>query len=220
MLLKNSHALLLEFIIAIAALGAVATQFFFFMQDSSAASQTTLGAVVGFFSYFTILTNLLVAVTLLGRIWARFAPQRVLRERWFDVSVASACAVYIVLVGIVYEMLLRELRTFTGAAAVANFVLHDFVPIMYVLYWLGCVRKGHLSVGNIVGWLVFPLVYASWVLARGAYTGRYPYPFLNAHQFGYLRVAANCVMLTVSIAAAGLLIVSVDRMLARLRIGT
>ena len=218
MLFKKPHALLLEFIIAIAALCAVATQFALFMLDRNPASQSTLGAVIGFFSYFTILTNLLVAVTLLGRVWGRLAPDHTLSEWLLRADTASACALYIVLVGIVYELLLRRLQTLTGTGAVANYVLHDFVPIMYVVYWIGCVRKGELTFGHIAGWLIYPLLYASWVLARGAYTGRYPYPFINALKFGYTRVAINCVVLTAAIVAGALLLVSADRMLARLRV--
>jgi len=174
--------------------------------------------VIGFFSYFTILTNLLVAVTLLGRVWGRLAPDHTLSKWLLRADTASACALYIVLVGIVYELLLRRLQTLTGTGAVANYVLHDFVPIMYVVYWIGCVRKGELTFGHIAGWLIYPLLYASWVLARGAYTGRYPYPFINALKFGYTRVAINCVVLTAAIVAGALLLVSADRMLARLRV--
>jgi hypothetical protein len=218
MLLKKSHAMLFEFLLAAAALGAVAGQLIYFLGSPRATGQTTGAAMLLFFSYFTVLTNLLVGTTLLGRLWLKFRPHAA-PVRWLDVHVPSACVIYILLVGIVYETLLRPLAVFTGLGAVTNFLLHDFVPVVYLLYWFLGVRKGELRPGHVPVWLAYPLVYTGWSLVRGAYTGRYPYPFFDALALGYPRVALNCAVLALGLVAAGIVLVAVDTLLARRGIG-
>ena len=48
-----------------------------------------------------------------------------------------------------------------------------------------------------VGWsLLFPVLWMAYTLVRGAVWGWYPYPFVDAASHGYLRVAANGVLVT------------------------
>ena len=43
----------------------------------------------------------------------------------------------------------------------------------------------------LVGWLAYPIVYLVWTFIHGAYSGFYPYPFLNSGELGIARVLLN-----------------------------
>jgi hypothetical protein len=157
------------------------------LQDVSPFERT-----LRFFEYFTILTNLLVAVsstiplvmpsTAVGRFFSR-------------TSTRTAVAVYIVLVGLVYNAILANLHEFTGAAMVADMVTHDVVPILYFVYWLVFVQKSGLVWMMPFAWLSYPIAYVGYALVRGASTGRYPYPFLSVIDLGVEAVLFNSVLL-------------------------
>jgi len=125
--------------------------------------------------------------------------------------VASGTAVYTAIVGATYSLLLRSLWTPQGAQKLADIVLHDFVPVIYVAYWLIFVPKSSLRWKDIFYWLFFPLGYFGYSLIRGAAIGWYPYPFIDANKLGYVRVLANAAMLVCSFLAVALLAVAIGR---------
>jgi hypothetical protein len=87
--------------------------------------------VIAFFSYFTVETNILVALALTIFL---LQPQA---ERFLTgPSVTSALVVYVIVVGVVYERLLRHLWHPHGMRLFADMLLHDAVPFLYSLYWL------------------------------------------------------------------------------------
>ena len=49
---------------------------------------------------------------------------------------AGRRAAYIAIVGIIYRLLLRQLWNPQGMQWVADVILHDVIPVGYVLYWL------------------------------------------------------------------------------------
>jgi hypothetical protein len=62
---------------------------------------STVKTITNFFSYFTILSNLLVAISLSS---ALFLPSGILGRFFTKISVQSAIAVYIFIVGLVYNL--------------------------------------------------------------------------------------------------------------------
>jgi hypothetical protein len=173
-----------------------------------ANGMSTPAALVKLFSYFTILTNSLVCLCYLVdvvQIARRKDPTR--GWTWFRGGVAVSIAT----VGISYELLLRHLQYFEGWADLANTVVHDVTPALFVIYWLGCVPKGTLAWRSPFLWLLYPVLYLPWALAYGAMTGGYPYPFINAAHLGYPRVLMNSAGLFVTFTVLGLLLVAIDR---------
>lgn len=95
----------------------------FFARLSIGAS--LLGGLVSFFSYFTILTNTLVATVLTCAVTERESAAR----RWFlQPWVSSGIAVSIAVVGLAYSILLRHLWHPEGWQFVADELLHDVMP--------------------------------------------------------------------------------------------
>jgi hypothetical protein len=167
-----------------------------------------LGAVITYFSFFTILTNILTA-----SVWTAVALQP--REGWRQwlcrPSVQAATAVYIAIVGMVYQLLLRQLWNPQGAQWVADVLLHSIIPVGFVLYWLLFAPRAGLSWKDAVVWLIYPGVYLAYILARGAVSGLYPYPFVDVNVLGYGGVMARAAGLLLVFLGMGLLVVAVGR---------
>ena len=64
-------------------------------------------------------------------------------------TVVTAVVVYMVFVGIAYNVLLRYLWTPSGYRALVNECLHTFVPVMAALYWVLFVPRFHLEPASL-----------------------------------------------------------------------
>ncbi|MEO8574816.1 MAG: Pr6Pr family membrane protein [Pyrinomonadaceae bacterium] len=200
-------------IVAAACWAGLAIQFYVTQTHPNLAVISPFGRALRFFEYFTILTNLIVAVSLSA---ALLAPSTPIGGFFSRKSVRTAVAVYIALVGIVYNFVLQGLNDFTGAAIVADSLTHDIVPTLYTIYWFVFVRKGGLTWAMPLWWLAYPVVYLPYILIRGLSTGRYPYPFLDVGELGFGTVLLNSALLTVVFLALGELFVGADKLIARL----
>lgn len=195
--------------IAVAGWTGLALQFY--VSTANGRDATFLLNAFRYFSYFTILTNLFVALI----VTAPLLPARV--ARWLQgPQVKAAGATYIAMVALVYWLLLRGHWHPQGLQAAADMLLHAAVPALYVFYWLAFVEKGSLRWRSTQAWLVYPLVYFAFVLARGALVGAYPYPFVDVNQLGYLQVTTNAAGFLTAFAALGSTVVATDRAAARL----
>lgn len=160
-----------------------------------------------FFGYFTVLTNILVALVLS----APLLKGRI--GRWLSsASVRAATTVYVAIVGIVYALVLKQLWNPQGLQKLADLALHEIVPILYVLHWIFFGRTRSLRPGEVLGWLTYPGTYLVYALLRGALEGWYAYPFLDPSVLGYGRVFLNAAGLLVGFSALGLLVVGLDRL--------
>ncbi len=139
-----------------------------------------------FVSYFTILSNVLVAVVTLplvrdpthdGRLW------RVLR---LDAVVCIAVT------AVVHWLLLRPILDLEGAPLVADLLLHVVVPLLALVGWLVAGPRRRVDRADVLPALVLPVAWLVLTLGRGAVTGWYPYPFLDVGELGYPGVVLNC----------------------------
>jgi hypothetical protein len=198
------------FAIAVIAWLAVALQIFLTTEAVMRDGFSALYGIVKALSYFTILTNLLVAVVATSALTARAAENFFTRP-----STMSATAVYIAVVGIIYSLLLRALWEPSGLQLAVDVALHDAVPVLYVAYWVLYVPKGSLRWFDALRWLLYPLAYVLYTVVRGELTGDYPYPFANVAQLGYATVLANTALLLVVFFVLGLICVAAGRALVQ-----
>ena len=54
------------------------------------------------------------------------------------------------------------------------------------------------------------LIWLVWAMARGAVTGEYPYPILDADMLGYGQVAINCLFVLVGLLLSHLAVIGLD----------
>ena len=167
------------------------------------------GHLINYFSFFTIETNLLVALAL--TIYCAW-PQA---EQFLTTpSVTSALVVYIIVVGVVYAVLLRHLWHPRGLQLLADIALHDAIPLLYPFYWLAFLRKGMLRWSDPAWWLVFPVLYFLYSMLRGAAFGIYLYPFFDVAQLGFARVTMNGIVLLAVFFGLGVVVTAIDHALA------
>jgi hypothetical protein len=193
---------------ASAAWFALLLQFSLTMRTAIANGVTLIGAILTYFSFFTLITNLIVALVLTFSLlapntrWGRFLSSPV---------VATGTALYIATVGVVYSVLLRHAWNPEGLDKLADIILHDVVPVLYVAFWIFFVPKSGLRWKNPLSWAIYPIIYLAWILIRGAISGRYPYPFVDAGQLGYPHALLNSVLLLIIFLIAGFGTVAVGR---------
>ncbi|TPG86470.1 Pr6Pr family membrane protein [Pseudomonas mandelii] len=191
---------------------ALSVQLYLILGTRWSIGASLLGGLVSFFSFFTVLTNTLVAVVLTCELTSRESAAR----RWFlQPSVSSGIAVSIAVVGLAYSLLLRHLWHPEGWQLLADELLHDIMPLLFLVYWWCCVPKGTLRLGHIALWVMYPLVYFAYVLQRGHLLAAYPYPFIDVSTLGYPQVFLNAGGILVGFVAIALLIVGLDRYLRR-----
>jgi hypothetical protein len=167
-----------------------------------------MGGLMSFFSFFTVLTNTLVAVVLTCEVTSRDSAAR----RWFlRPAVSSGIAVSIAVVGLAYSLLLRHLWHPEGWQLLADELLHDIMPLLFLLYWWWCVPKGTLRLGHIGLWVIYPLVYFAYALLRGHLLSAYPYPFIDVGTLGYPQVFINAGGILAGFVVIALVIVGLDR---------
>jgi hypothetical protein len=171
-----------------------------------------LGSSIRFLSFFTILTNVLIAVALLLPV---LAPGTRL-GRFFDrPGVRTALTGYIIMVGVVYFLLLRNLSQHVGWPLFFEHMLHYVTPPLFVLDWLLFVDKGNLDWRPGLGALSYPALYIAWTLVHGALSGWYPYPFIDVPDLGYPRALTNMAGLVVAFFGLELALVGVGRLIRR-----
>jgi len=168
--------------------------------------------IVRFFSFFTILTNILVALCFTSLLlkpkfrWAAFLTKP---------TSLAAVAVYIVVVGLFYNLILRQLWQPEGLQKWVDEALHSVVPVFYFAYWLRYVPKAGLSWKDVFPWLLYPFGYLLYSLIYGAFSGFYPYPFINVTELGYERVLLNSAVLFAGFFLLSLLLVALAKRVSR-----
>ena len=203
-------------VIAFLGWGALGLQYVLSIGTALANGNTWASGAVTYLSFFTILTNTLVAVVLTVPLIA----SRSHLGRWLSSpGPRSATATYIAFVGLVYSLALRQLWDPQGAQLIADRLLHDVIPVLYLLFWVFLVEKGRLRWQDATAWLIYPMAYVAYTLARGAVTNWYPYPFFDASQLGYLAVLWHLVVLIGVFYGLGLLIIGIDRVMTRAKVG-
>nr|WP_242551393.1 Pr6Pr family membrane protein [Pseudomonas sp. Marseille-Q1929] len=180
----------------------------FYSRWSSGAS--LLGGLVNFFSFFTVLTNTLAVVVL---SYALVKRDSAAKRFFLAPRVSSGIAVSIAVVGLAYSLLLRHLWQPEGFQFIADELLHDVMPVLFLIYWWRCVPKGTLQLKHIGAWVVYPLVYFAYVLLRGHLLGQYQYPFIDVDSLGYPQVFVNAGGILVGFVVIALAVVGLDKFL-------
>jgi len=158
---------------------------FILILNSRAASPGEL--MMRYFTFFTITTNLLVGIytlALLVRPTHRFFTHP---------STQTAIVMYITVVGLIYNLILRNGWSSSGLQTLVHEILHSVIPPMVILYWALWVDARSLKPKVIGRWLLYPAVYTAIIFIRGAVANWYPYPFLDLRHLSPATVILNCI---------------------------
>lgn len=157
-------------------------------------------AIIRFFSFFTILTNTLVALFFTYKITRKMGI--------FNTNGAlTAITTFILIVGLVYQIVLRATWNPTGLQLVVDELLHTLIPFYMLIYWLLYAKPSNFKLKPILPWLAYPIIYIVCIMLRGNLSGFYPYPFLNVTKIGLQQSIINIsVILIVSLILMSFLI--------------
>jgi hypothetical protein len=184
---------------------ALVLQFSVTIPARMAAGFSLIDAIIFYFSFFTILSNIGVILVYAARIASG-------RLASFATPLARATvAVCIAIVGLVYLTVLSKIWAPQGLFWLCDVLLHYAAPIVYVLWWAFAGREGTLNWGDAAKILVFPLIYLVYALVRGKLTGLYPYPFIDAGVLGWTRTTINAAAVALLFFIFSFIAISFDR---------
>jgi hypothetical protein len=192
--------------VAVIAWVGVLLQLWLSAQQAHASGHSALHAMLAVLCYNTVLSNILVAAVATGVALARADTCLT------STGTLAATAVYIFVVGLIYSLLLRSQWAPVGMFRLADALLHDVTPILYVLWWLLCAPKNGLRWSSPLQWLLYPLAYFLISLIAGAYSGRYLYPFGDVSAHGLGAVLRNGAVILALYLGLGLAAVAVARL--------
>jgi len=192
----------------------LALQLWFSIRMTEANGGTVLAGVWLFLGFYTILSNLLVVGVLSA---AATSSRGSLGTFLTRPGVQTAAAMSIVIVSAIYNLMLRQLWSPSGWLLVADVIVHDAMPLLYLVYWWLAVPKGALRWSQALVWQSYPAGYFLYVLLRGAANGWYPYPFLDVRALGYLQVLLDAIGVLAAFIVVALLLVALGRWQARRR---
>lgn len=158
---------------------ALPVQFYLIISD---LGFTFWDATVRFFSFFTILSNVIVAIC---SGFILFGGKSKWNSFFRKETTLTAVTVYILIVGLVFNLVLRPMVDLKGMHNVVSEIFHAVVPFLFLIYWFITCKNANLSYKSIGFWLVYPLLYIAYTLLHGISSGFYPYPFINVNTLGY-----------------------------------
>jgi len=180
-------------------------QYFLMLGSMSAQGVGPLAITWRFFGYFTLLTNIFVAL-----IWVRGA----LRPDTRAARLEAAGAVSIVMVGVIYHVLLASRWNPQGLQLIADIILHTVTPILFALYWVFR-PHGALKWVDAALFVIWPLAYCAYALVRGAFDGWYAYFFLDPTHLEPVQLITSVAGLSAVFLVCALVLVGADKVLTK-----
>jgi hypothetical protein len=170
--------------------------------------------IIRYFSYFTLDTNLIIAIC---SSFILLSPSSSAGKFFLKPDIQTAIAVYILIVGITYNTILRFIWAPQGLHKLVDELEHVVVPVLFVLFWLFFTQKKSLNYKQIFPWLIYPFVYAMFVLIRGGFPTPhfYPYPFIDVDKLGLQKAIINSIWLTVVFLFISFLFVAIAKFMSK-----
>ena len=131
-------------LIAVIAWVGLAMQFAWAISNPAAQDVDVAERIIRYFSFFTVVGNGIIAIISTA---IAFAPSSRFSQRVQHGSILTAAAVYISIVAVVYSLFLRSVVNAQGWHLISDHIVHDIVPVVFVLFWLVYAPK------RDVGWL-------------------------------------------------------------------
>lgn len=159
--------------------------------DTAAGAAGALSRLTDTLSYFTIWSNVVVALS------ATFLLTRPLRDGLVFRVLRLDALLMITVTAIVYQVLLAPTAVVTGWSRITDPILHIVTPIVTLVVWLVWGPRGWATGRLVPLALAVPLLWIVWMMARGAVIDAYPYGFANVAEHGYGSVAVTLTMILV-----------------------
>lgn len=184
---------------------ALPTQFYLLLNGSDF---TFFSAAVRFFSFFTITTNTIV---FLCTAILLFGGKSIANAFFRKCTTVTAITVYILIVGIVFNLLLRSIADLKGHHLIVSEIFHTVVPVLFFFYWLFFISPEKISFRVILYWLLYPIFYMIYTIFHGFLSSFYPYPFIDVTKLGFKTALVNGLLVLIAFVILSLILVSISK---------
>ena len=170
------------------------------------------GRILGYTSYFTELSNILIVIWYFNKAFFKE------KFKFFNKdSVRGAITLYICVTGLIFFFILNEIWRTHGLTHIEQYILHGLSPVAFILDYLLFSKKGIYKFKSVLLWILFPIGYLFYVMIVGCIIHVYPYPFLNMNTLTIGQLINNLSHILIpAFIIVGLLIVVLDRLIALL----
>lgn len=203
--MQKISARIFAFLIALVAWFAVLAQLYLIIVNRVVSVPET---IFRFFGYFTIDTNILLA---LCSTFICFGSKSNTGRFFSKPSTVTAITVYIIIVGIVYNTILRPLWKPQGLQMIVDETLHSVTPVLFILFWVIFTSTRELKWKNVFSWLIYPILYMLYAIVLGAITEFYPYIFVDVGRHGYPKALANAGLVLFAIFMLSLILIATGK---------
>lgn len=170
---------------------ALIAQFYLMMENRIFSVTET---VIRFFSYFTILTNMMAAVYFTLLFFAKKQGAGLVNKP----GTLTALTIYITMVGTIYQLALRHIWEPQGLQRLVDELLHSVIPLLVIFFWSLYEMTKPVKYSDIFKWTIYPLVYLVFILIRGRASSFYPYPFVDVATLGMQKVLINSAVILIA----------------------
>lgn len=153
--------------------------------DTPDGAAGVLARLTDTLSYFTIWSNLVVAITM--TLLTRSPGLDTLLRRVLRLS----SLLMITVTALVYHVVLAPVTDVAGWSLLTDPILHTITPLQTVVIWIVWGPRGWINARLLPYSLIIPLLWIVWMMARGAVIDAYPYGFANVYVLGYAVVVRN-----------------------------
>ena len=166
------------------------------------------GRVIDSLSYFTNLSNIIVAIvlTMLARNPDRGGGV------WHAVRMDSL--VMISITGLIYAIVLAPNAQVEGLDIIVNALKHYIVPVVTVALWFIVGPRRQVTFASVFTAIVIPITWAAYTLIRGHFIEKYPYDFVNVVTYGLPAVLTNIAGVAALGIVLGLVFWAIDRLIS------
>ena len=135
--------------------------------------------IFGFFSYFTIWSNIVVVIVGLS-VWRKRTTYK-----YFQTLVAAGL-IMITVTGLVYNLVLLPAFPPKGWYWLTSTLMHVIAPIFYNYLWFTRGPRGAIAKSHSLQILGISIIYLCYTLVRGLAIKQWPYKFLDLTSEGLL----------------------------------
>ncbi|MGB1205107.1 MAG: Pr6Pr family membrane protein [Chitinophagales bacterium] len=194
--------------------------FGFLIAWAAVISQTILACIGNEESILFVLIRLLSFFTIIGNTSvALYFTQAIFNFKlsffqFFSQKNASTFILsYIIIVCLGYHLLLQDVWNPQGFQYIVDRFLHLINPLYFLIYWLIFEAKKTHKWHIVPQSLILPLIYLAYVLFYGEIVKKYPYPFFDINELGYIKVIFTALILGIGICITTLFFVGISKIM-------
>ncbi len=170
---------------------------------------SAIGRLLDEYSYFTVVSNLLVAVILTILVFKPAGHGNIFKVLRLDTLLM------ITVTGIVFWVLLAPTSNPQELNRITDLLFHTLVPIFTVAVWLVVGPRDWIRWWMVFAALIVPLLWAGYTLVRGSIITAYPYDFMNVAKYGLGPVLTTVGEILVFGVIVGFIYWAIDLLLSR-----